>query len=143
MCRSGHRGLAPGHGGFTLLEVLVALLLFAIGALMLAQMQIFSMRGGTFGREAMIATTQAQAQLEALKDPLVSPFATTIMNLPTSLAAGTTVNVGAAVNVPDMTLTYWRSDPPGGAAPERYVTINVQVTWKGQTLTFSTVVSEV
>jgi hypothetical protein len=117
----------------------MAILLFAIGALMLAQMQIFSMRGGTFGREALIATTQAQAQMETLKDPILSPFATTIINLPTSLAAGTQVAIAA---VSGMTLIYWRSDPPGGVAPERFVTINVQVTWKGQILTFSTVVSE-
>lgn len=130
----------PGHEGFTLIEILVAILLFAIGALMLAQMQIFSLRGGTFGREAMIATTRAQAQMETLMDRTLSPFATTIMALPTSLATGTQVAIAAA---PGMTLTYWRSDPPGGTAPERFVTITVQVTWKGQTLTFSTVVSEV
>ena len=139
MSRSDPRGLAPGHEGFTLLEILVAILLFAIGALMLAQMQIFSLRGGAFGREAMVATTQAQAQMETLKDPILSPFATTIMELPTSLASGTQVAIAA---VPGMTLTYWRSDPPGGAAPERFVTITVQVTWKGLILTFSTVVSE-
>lgn len=140
MSRSGPRDLARGHGGFTLIEVLVAILLFAIGALVLAQMQIVSLRGAGFGREAMIATTQAQAQIEILKDPILSPFAATIMALPTSLAAGQQVAVAAA---PGMTLTYWRSDPPTGVAPERFVTINVQVTWKGQTLTFSTVVSEV
>jgi prepilin-type N-terminal cleavage/methylation domain-containing protein len=140
LSRSHPRGLATGHEGFTLLEVLVAILLFALGALMLAQMQIFSLRGGAFGREAMIATTQAQAQMETLRDPILSPFAATVLGLPTSLAAGTQV---ACPAVPGMTLTYWRSDPPGGAAPERFVTITVQVTWKGQTLTFSTVVSEV
>jgi prepilin-type N-terminal cleavage/methylation domain-containing protein len=140
LSRSDLRGIAPGHEGFTLIEILVAILLFAIGALMLAQMQIFSLRGGTFGREALVATTRAQAQMETLKDPILSPFATTIMALPTSLAAGTQDAIAA---VPGMTLTYWRSDPPGGAAPERFVTINVQVTWKGQTLTFATVVSEV
>ncbi len=140
MSRSGRSGLLPRHEGFTLLEVLVAILLFALSALMLAQMQIFSLRGGTFGREAMIAATQAQAQMETLKDPILSPFAVTIMGLPTSLAAGQQV---ACPAVPGMTLTYWRSDPPAGVAPGRFVTINVQVTWKGQTLTFSTVVSEV
>ena len=140
MSRSGHRDLAPGHEGFTLLEVLVAILLFAVGALILAQMQIFSLRGAGFGKEAMIAATQAQAQMETLKDPILSPFATTIVALPTSLSGGTQV---ACPAVPGMTLTYWRSDPAGGVAPERFVTINVQVTWKGQTLTFSTVVSEV
>ena len=126
--------------GFTLLEILVALALFAIGALSLARMQVFSMRGATFGREAIVATTSAQAQMEKLRNPLVSPFAATILALPTSAATGTVVNINA---VPNMTMTYWRTDPPGGVAPMRTVTINVQVTWKGQTLTFSTVVSEV
>jgi prepilin-type N-terminal cleavage/methylation domain-containing protein len=128
------------HKGFTLLEILVALVLFAVGALMLAQMQLFSLKGATFGREAMIATISAQAQMETFRDPVVSPFATTILDLPTTEATGTVVNIAA---VPNMTMTYWRSDPPGGTAPMRFVTINVQVTWKGNTLNFSTVVSEV
>jgi len=126
--------------GFTLIEILVALVLFALGALSLARMQIFSVRGASFGREAMAATASAQAQMEALRNPLVSPFATTILALPTSAATGTVVNIAA---VPNMTMTYWRTDPPGGVAPMRFVTITVQVTWKGQTITFSTVVSEV
>lgn len=129
-----------GRKGFTLLEILIAIVLFAIGALMLARMQVVSLRGAGFGREAMVATAQAQAQLETLRDPTISPFATTIMNLPTSFAGGTTVNIAA---VPGMVMTYWRSDPPVGTAPTRYVTVNVEVTWKGQTLFFSTVVSEV
>jgi prepilin-type N-terminal cleavage/methylation domain-containing protein len=133
LCRSDRRG-------FTLLEVLIAIVLFAIGALMLAKMQLVSLRGAGFGREAMVATTQAQAQMETLRDPTLSPFATTIMNLPTSLASGATVNVGA---VPGMVMTYWRSDPPGGTAPNRYVTLNIQVTWRSQILLFSTVLSEV
>ena len=118
----------------------MALVLFALGALMLAQMQIFSLKGATFGREAMIATMSAQAQMETLRDPGLSPFATTILNLPTSEAQGTVVNIA---QVPNMTMTYWRSDPPVGAVGMRYVTINVQVTWKGQTLNFSTIVSEI
>jgi prepilin-type N-terminal cleavage/methylation domain-containing protein len=135
--RRGEYGLY-NRRGFTLIEILIAILLFAIAALVLARMQVFSLKGAGFGREVMVATSSAQAQLETLKDPVLSPFSTTIMNLGTSSSTGTTVNVGS---VPGMTMTYWRSVATG-SAPTRYVTINVQVTWNGQTLLFSTVVSE-
>lgn len=53
--------------GFTLLEVLVAVSIFAIGILAVASMQLTSIQGNAFGNEMTAATFLAQAQLERMK----------------------------------------------------------------------------
>lgn len=53
--------------GFSLIEVLVAMALFAIGVLALAQMQIVSMSGNTASRRITGAATLAESKLEELK----------------------------------------------------------------------------
>ena len=54
--------------GFTLIEILVAITLFAVGALLAARMQTSSVRSTTFGKEALIAITAAQTLTEQLKE---------------------------------------------------------------------------
>jgi type IV pilus assembly protein PilV len=56
-----------GREGFTLLEVLVAVTIFAIGILAVASMQLTSIQGNAFGNEMTTATFLAQAQLERMK----------------------------------------------------------------------------
>lgn len=53
--------------GFSLIEVLIAVSVFAIGILALAQMQIVSMSGNTTARRITGAATLAQGKLEELK----------------------------------------------------------------------------
>jgi type IV pilus assembly protein PilV len=53
--------------GFTLLEVLVAVSIFAIGILAVASMQLTSIQGNAFGNEMTAATFLAQAQVERMK----------------------------------------------------------------------------
>jgi type IV pilus assembly protein PilV len=53
--------------GFTLLEVLIAVSIFAVGLLAVASMQLTSIQGNAFGNEMTTATFLAQAQLEWLK----------------------------------------------------------------------------
>jgi type IV pilus modification protein PilV len=53
--------------GFTLLEVLVAVSIFAIGVLAVASMQLTSIQGNAFGNEMTTATFLAQAQVERMK----------------------------------------------------------------------------
>lgn len=55
------------QGGFSLLEVLIAVSVFAVGVLALAQMQIVSMSGNTTARRITGAATLAQGKLEELK----------------------------------------------------------------------------
>jgi len=56
-----------GREGFTLLEVLIAVTIFAIGILAVASMQLTSIQGNAFGNEMTTATFLAQAQLERMK----------------------------------------------------------------------------
>ena len=55
------------QNGFTLLEILLAITIFAIGLLAVATMQISAIQGNKLGNEWTQATTLAQQQLEALK----------------------------------------------------------------------------
>jgi type IV pilus assembly protein PilV len=60
--------------GFTLIEVLVGLIILAVGLLALAALQITSTRGSSFSNNLMQASYVAQDRLESLKNlPLTSP----------------------------------------------------------------------
>lgn len=54
--------------GFTLIEVLVGLVILAIGLLAIAGMQITSIKGGLFSNDLTQATIYAQDKLEYLKN---------------------------------------------------------------------------
>jgi prepilin-type N-terminal cleavage/methylation domain-containing protein len=54
--------------GFTLVEVVAALIIFAIGLLATAAMQITSTKGGYFSSNVTQATILAQDKLEGLKN---------------------------------------------------------------------------
>ena len=54
--------------GFTLLEILIAISIFAIGVLAVASMQISAIRGNRLGNEVTQATFLAQDKLEELKN---------------------------------------------------------------------------
>ena len=54
--------------GFTLIEVLIGLIILAIGLLALASLQITSTRGNVFSNNLMQASYLAQDRLESLKN---------------------------------------------------------------------------
>lgn len=54
--------------GFTLLEVLIAIFILALGLLAVATMQISAVRGNRLGNEVTRATYLAQDKLEELKN---------------------------------------------------------------------------
>jgi type IV pilus assembly protein PilV len=56
----------PGPAGFTLIEVLIALFIFAIGMLAVAKMQGESIRGNTFSDLMTVGKTLAEAKMEDL-----------------------------------------------------------------------------
>ncbi|MFH1718458.1 MAG: prepilin-type N-terminal cleavage/methylation domain-containing protein [Planctomycetota bacterium] len=56
-----------GEKGFTLLEIVIALSIFAVGLLAVATMQISAIRGNRVGNEYSRATALAQMQIESLK----------------------------------------------------------------------------
>ncbi len=54
--------------GFTLIEVMIALLILAVGLLALMTMQIVSIKANAFSSEMTYSTMLAQQQLETLKN---------------------------------------------------------------------------
>ena len=56
-----------GAKGFTLIETLIAMAIFAIGILAVGSMQIWSVRNNTTGNITTQATQLARAQMEELK----------------------------------------------------------------------------
>jgi prepilin-type N-terminal cleavage/methylation domain-containing protein len=60
-------GVLSRKNGFSLLEVLIALLLFAVGILAIGGIQIGSIRGNSFSQEVTQATVLSQEKLEELK----------------------------------------------------------------------------
>jgi prepilin-type N-terminal cleavage/methylation domain-containing protein len=61
--RLGRRRSSP-RGGFTLIEVMVALGILAVGLVTVAAAQLHAMRGGTSGKHTSDAATIAHSQLE-------------------------------------------------------------------------------
>jgi type IV pilus assembly protein PilV len=60
--------------GFSLIEVLIGLIILAVGLLAIAGLQVTSIRGNTFSNNLMQATYVAQDRLELFKNlPLDSP----------------------------------------------------------------------
>jgi type IV pilus assembly protein PilV len=72
-----NRSMISKKDGFSLIEVLIALIFLAIGLLAIASLQITSVRGNFFSNNLMQATYVAQDRLEYLKnlpfnDPLLN-----------------------------------------------------------------------
>ena len=57
-----------GAGGFTLVEIMIALFILSVGLLAVATMQISAIRGNTMGNDVTHATLLAQDMLEQLKN---------------------------------------------------------------------------
>ena len=112
--------------GFSLVEVLVTLAIFAIGVLALASLQVVSIKGGAFSKEATTATAVAQSKMEEIKG---SVFGT--------VASGSTTTSGMTVQ--------WNL-VMSGTAPYRYQNVTVTVTWgptgSTKSINLSTIVSE-
>ncbi len=53
--------------GFTLLEVMITVVILAIGLLGLASLQVMAIKGNSFGQQMTVASTLAQNQLEQLR----------------------------------------------------------------------------
>ncbi len=111
--------------GFTLIEVLVAIVLFAVGALALAHMQVLSIRGTAFSKDSTVAVAVGQKKVEELKS--------TAFDAITSNTTGIT----------DQNMTVIWTVNETGTTPARYKTILVTVTWAGKSVGFTTIISEV
>jgi len=103
-----------GQKGFTLLEVLVAMIVLAIGLLGIAPMFVMSMRGNQFSREVSETAYLAQDRIEQLKNQsIISPIP---FNETTTSGSYT-----RTVNVSDQTVD--------GTIPPGVYRINVTLNW--------------
>jgi type IV pilus assembly protein PilV len=119
------------QGGFSLIEVLVAVVFLAIGVLAIAGLQVTSVRGNYFSNNLMQATYVAQDRLEFLKN---LPFSSSQLQA-NNYNDGNTIISGIVFN-----RSYTVVDNVTG-----YKTISYTVTWNdvvGHNITFSTVRSQ-
>lgn len=110
--------------GFTMLEVLVAIVLFSVSILAVAKMQIPAINTTQFNKEATDATALAQRVIEE--------YRTQSFGAGSPATCGTTVN-GLAVAC-QATLN--------GSGSDEYKDITVTVTWNAKSITLSTIVAE-
>ncbi len=129
--------------GFTLLEVMIALGILAVGLLSVAAAQLYAMRGGSSGRHSSDAAVIAHSQLEnfqriAFAAPELAATAGAFVPAP---SAETTVVQTPDGDAIEMTYTLsWRIGDLDAARKS----IDVQVTWDepnrpGRQLVLSTV----
>ncbi len=78
----------PGEKGFTLIEVLIGLIILAIGVLAIAGMQITSIRGSSFSNNLSQASVLAQNRLEFLKGLPLNDNRLDTNNYPNDMSAG-------------------------------------------------------
>jgi type IV pilus assembly protein PilV len=90
-----NRSMISKREGFSLIEVLIALVFLAIGLLAVASLQVTSVRGNFFSNNLMQATYVAQDRLEFLENTRYSSgelMAATNKNDVTKTIAGTDYN---------------------------------------------------
>jgi len=113
------------RGGFTLLEVSIAIGVFAIGMLGLSAMQLHALRGGGSGRHATQAAAIAQSQMEQLDRLRWTDLTTTAG----AFTAPVTVSNLVQASTPESEMSYavsWRiADVQLGWTRS----IDVRVTW--------------
>jgi type IV pilus assembly protein PilV len=97
--------------GFTLVEILVAIVILAVGVCGIAALQTKNVRGTGFNKDASIATGLVQKKLEDLKN---SDFDSVVSNTVGVADSGMTVSWNVATT---------------GTAPNRYKDVTATVTW--------------
>ncbi len=115
------------RGGFTLVEITIALGVFAVGMLALAGMQLHAMRSGSSGRHATQAAAFAQGRMEQLQRLRWTDLATTAGAFTAPILQGNNVQVLGGPD--DVEMTYavdWRiADVEAGWTRS----IDVRVSW--------------
>jgi len=110
--------------GFTLIEVMIAILLLAFGLLAAAQMQGSSIRYNAMGRHLTTAIAYAQSVMEKERIRGTTPAMFDAIN-----AGETVVEYGKDTNYPDFRSRVNVTDSPG--VPPMMKTISVSIEWRG------------
>ena len=110
--------------GFTLIEVLIAMGIFAIGILAVAQLQLWNVKNNTTGNITTMATMLAREQMEALKN--VSDV--------TTLSSGSDPNnpIDADGNPGGIFTRNWTVSNPLGGNTSRHLVVTVNWNRRGQ-----------
>lgn len=83
------KNISNNDRGFTLIEVMIALVVFAIGLLAVASMQISSIGGNSTAREVTDASALAASQVEILMGlPYNDPLLNDVPPLPPPVVSG-------------------------------------------------------
>ncbi len=111
-------------GGFTLVEVMMAIAIFAIGIMAVAKMQYWNVRNNTTGNMMTQATQLARAQIEALKNT----------SDVTTLTDGTDPNnpIDVEGNPGGVYTREWTVTNPLGGNTSRRIVVTVSWRRKGQ-----------
>jgi type IV pilus assembly protein PilV len=123
--------------GFTLLEVMIALVILSVGLLGLAALQLVAVKSNSFSSEMTYATMIAQQQIESLKslpftDGNLTPGSHTPPTPPNSkgvqyIITWTVTDNAPATNMKTIALTVtWQSLRQGKAIDASTVTANLQ-----------------
>ena len=127
-------------GGMTILEVMIALAVLALGLLAMLAMQVSAMRSGKYGRHTTQAAQLARGQMEFLhrldwSDALIGPTGWTPLvpiNMDVESASGdqremvynmsyrVTNAADTNLRLVDVRVTWTEMNAPPGAPPRRY-----------------------
>ena len=119
-----HSELIQSQAGLTLIETLIALAIFSIGILGVAQLQIWNIKNNTTGNITTQATMLARTQLEELKN--ISDV--------TSLTNGADANnpIDANGNAGGIYTRSWTISNPHGGSMSRQIQVTVSWNRRGQ-----------
>jgi prepilin-type N-terminal cleavage/methylation domain-containing protein len=111
--------------GFTLIEILVAVVILAVGVGGIAALQVKNVRTTGFNKDASIATGLAQKKIEDLKNTV---FDSIVSNTTGVMDSGMTVTWNVATT---------------GTAPNRYKDVTVTIAWgANRNLSCYTIITE-
>jgi prepilin-type N-terminal cleavage/methylation domain-containing protein len=127
--RESGRG-GRGDAGFTLLEVVVSLVIFAILSSAAIAMVLTALQVGRSNRARVVAAQLAARQLEEVRGMRTQDIPTGVTALPNVTTSGTTFHVSQNADYVNSNGTSNACDSPSGASLG-YKQVTVTVTWNG------------
>jgi type IV pilus assembly protein PilV len=113
--------------GFTLIEIMIALVVLSIGLIALAGLQISAMRGNTLSKRMTTAVSIANARIEQIKN---MPYAN--------------IQSESSTQVTESNMTFTRQVTVSNDIPVANTkTVNVTVTWKNGAKSYTVPISTV
>lgn len=128
-----HRGSGPRAGGFTLLELLIAITITVVALLAVSAMLYFGSTNVNYSGGISQATALAQRRLEQVRS---FPFATLVGMVTAADPPNTPVSTEETITGTDnttFTIRTWVQLVAGTAAPRREATVTVTTAWTERT----------